>query len=104
MRTVTFHVTAFFALAASAFASPPATQPLDQFITSYWYGPPPQFTTLDRYREIKDANFNLIFPPGGDMTPVQNKNLLDIASQLDLKVVLADPRLPTRITNNPTAR
>jgi hypothetical protein len=76
----------------------------EQFITSYWYGPPPKFTTLERYREIKEANFNVVFPAGGTMTVGENRRLLDICTELGLKAVIADARMPTALKGDARAR
>src|SRR4051812_45487431 len=76
----------------------------EEFITSYWDGPPAQFTTLERYQEIKDANFNLIFPPGGEMTVAQNRALLDIAQKLNLKAVIDDGRMHKALTGTREAQ
>ena len=54
---------ALLALPAAALAAdePSPWQP-EQFPISYWCGPPAKFTTLERYKEIKEANFTYAFP------------------------------------------
>lgn len=82
-------------LISPAFAANP------DFVISYWWGPTPKFTTLDRYKEVKNANFTLAFPAGGGMTVEQNKKLLDYCQQVGLKAVISDSRMPRSIGNNP---
>src|SRR5688572_27280456 len=69
----------------------------DDFVTSYWYGPPPKFTTIEQYRRIKEANFNVVMPPGppdASITPELNRRILDYCKELGLKAVIFDPRMP----------
>src|SRR5256885_11424307 len=40
----------------------PAGIPIDEFPISYWCGPMPEFATLERYKEIKDAGFTFVMP------------------------------------------
>ena len=92
-------VLAFFAIraslagAADGLATSPATRPApraDEFIVSYWYGPPPAQTTLERYRQIREANFNVVFPPGPpdtSITPAHNRQILDFCRQLGMRAV-----------------
>ena len=72
-----------------------------EFVVSYWYGPPTKFTTIEHYRRIKEANFNVVFPPGPPDTPItreQNLSILDFCRELGLKAVLYDPRTPKSLT------
>ena len=34
-----------------------------EFPISYWVGPPGDFTTLERYKEIAEAGFTIAMPP-----------------------------------------
>ena len=62
-------VTQLVILAAIFFTVAPSARAADRFVTSYWYGPPPKFTAIEHYRRIKEANFNVVFPPG----PLSNR-------------------------------
>src|SRR4051794_28220413 len=78
-----------------------------EFVTSYWYGPPVKFTSLETYRRIKEANFNVVFPPGpiyGPVTTQQNLQILDLCQQLGLKAVIYDPRMPRAIAGDADAK
>src|SRR5688500_3358736 len=73
------------------------TPPAEEFITSYWYGPPPKFTTIEHYRRIKDANFNVVMPPGPPDTSIRvadNRKILEFCRELGMKAVVFDPRMP----------
>ncbi len=83
-------------------ASKPATQAAvkwdpDVFPISYWCGPPPQFTTLERYQEIADAGFTYAMPPCGGATPEGNKKILEYCQKVGIKAFLQDPRMPIGI-------
>src|SRR5690349_426944 len=66
---------------------------VDDFVTSYWCGPPGKFTTLERYQEIKNANFTLAFPILYGQTVEKNKEMLDYCQQLGMKAVVHDSRM-----------
>ena len=92
-------VTLIHTLTAAAVtgAAPPA-----EFVISYWYGPPPKFTTIEHYRRIKQAGFNVVFPPGPPDTSItreQNLRILDFCRQLGLRAVIYDPRLPKALNS-----
>ena len=97
MRLVLFLLTA-------CFLAPPPPPPAraadvksaydpDEFTISHWCGPPAEFTTLERYREVKEANFTLAFPPCAGMTVADNKKLLDYCEKVGIKAVIRDPRM-----------
>ncbi|HEX8523889.1 MAG TPA: hypothetical protein VF669_16665 [Tepidisphaeraceae bacterium] len=71
------------------------------FVTSYWFGPPPQYTTLERYKEIKEANFTVALPSGGGMTVEQNRKMLDHCQAVGLKAIIWDSRIAVAINNDP---
>jgi hypothetical protein len=93
-----------FALAAPpasqpAGATPPAPAPtppdLQDFVTSYWCNPPARFHTLERYAEIRNANFTVAMGAGGaGLTVEQNRQMLDYCRQLGMKAIVRDGRLP----------
>jgi len=72
-------------------SAPPA------FPIGYWCGPPAKFTTLERYREIKDAGFTFAMPPCDAITPALNHKILDACGQVGLKALIADPRIPLNL-------
>src|SRR4051794_19691961 len=102
MRTQHWLITLFVATVLGLSTAPTHGEPQHEFVTSYWYGPPVKFTSLETYRRIKEANFNVVFPPGpiyGPVTTQQNLQILDICQQLGLKAVIYDPRMPRAISN-----
>jgi hypothetical protein len=76
----------------------------EEFTISYWAGPPPQFSTPDRYKEIKEANFSLAFFPSWGMTVADNRNMLDFCQQVGLKAVIHDGRIPLAINGSADAK
>jgi hypothetical protein len=64
----------------------------DEFLISFWYGPPKAETNLKRYQEIADCGFTAVLPPGGG-GDVDNKAILDLCKQTGMKAILADGRL-----------
>jgi hypothetical protein len=78
-------------------ASVVRAEPQREFVVSYWYGPPPRFTSIEHYRRIKEANFNVVFPPGppdASITREHNLKILDFCRELELKAMIYDPRMP----------
>jgi hypothetical protein len=64
-----------------------------QFTISYWCGPHGKFNTLERYQEIKDANFTLAFPSCGGMSVDDNRKMLDYCQSVGLKALVMDGRM-----------
>jgi hypothetical protein len=93
------------ACALSAFAQsaekPKYALPTDGFPISYWAGPPKEFTTIERYKEIKDAGFTFVMPPVGATTVELNKQILDLCGQVGLKAFIQDPRMPLAVNTDP---
>jgi hypothetical protein len=89
MKPLALVVTAILALNVCA---APTTQP--QFEIGFWLGPPEKFTTIERYREIKDANFTIAFPPLTTPSPQLNHKILDLCEQVGLRAMIADERMP----------
>src|SRR4051794_12181556 len=75
----------------------PAPYTADDFVTGYWCGPPEKFTTLERYKEIRNANFTVAFPPATGSGPELNREVLDFCQQLGMKAVILDGRIPLSI-------
>lgn len=71
----------------------------DEFIISFWCGPPKAETTLKRYQEIAECGFTVALPPTdvvnqAERADVQtNKKVLDLCKQTGLKAILLDDRL-----------
>src|SRR5262245_54561320 len=71
----------------------------DEFIISFWCGPPKAETTLKRYQEIAECGFAMALPPAdvvnqAERADVQtNKAILDLCKQTGLKAILFDDRL-----------
>ncbi len=82
------------AVDAARGAGPPTSQsrpPQREFVVSYWYGPPAKFTTIEDYRRIKEANFNVVFPPGAldpTLTIEENLKVLDLCRTLNMRAVV----------------
>jgi hypothetical protein len=74
----------------------PAYTP-DDFVTSYWCGPPGKLTTLERYQEIKDANFTVAFPVLYGSSVEANKAMLDHCQKLGMKAIIYDNRMVASI-------
>jgi hypothetical protein len=69
----------------------------DDFVTSYWCGPPGKFTTFERYQEIKDANFTVAFPVIYGSSVEANKAMLDHCQKLGMKAIVYDSRMVASI-------
>ena len=103
------------AAAAQTTPTQPSTRPAapsqawspEEFPIGFWCGPPPEFTTLERYREIAEAGFTLVMPPcsGHERvgTPELGRKMLDLARQTGLRVFLSDRRMPSAVTDVPDA-
>ncbi|MEA2707557.1 MAG: hypothetical protein QOF78_158 [Phycisphaerales bacterium] len=76
----------------------------EEFTISYWNGPPPHFSTPERYKEIKDANFTLAFPPCWGVTVADNRKMLDFCQHAGLKAIIHDSRIPYAIGGSTDAK
>jgi hypothetical protein len=78
-------------------ASPPpaagAWNP-DAFPISFWCGPPENFVTPERFKQIADAGFTHAMPACGAMSPESNKKILDYCQAAGIKAFIGDSRLP----------
>jgi len=85
--------------AVAAAPAPTATpvQPrtvADEFITTFWCGPPLQFFDDTRAREIADAGFNVIGATcEGQVNPLLNQRALRIAERHGLRMIIKDNRV-----------
>jgi hypothetical protein len=76
-----------------------------EFPISFWCGPPDNFITVERYKEIAAAGFNYVMPPcEGQATPERNKKILDTAKAAGLKAFVQDERMPVSMTGVPDAK
>jgi hypothetical protein len=75
-----------------------------EFTISYWAGPPPHFSTPQRYKEIKEANFTLAFPPSWGVTVADNRNTLDFCQAAGLKAVIHDSRMVLSVGGSAEAK
>ena len=64
-----------------------------EFLISYWYGPPKAETTLKRYQEIAECGFTAVLPPAEGSDVETNKKILDLCKQTGLKAFVEDSRL-----------
>src|SRR4051794_25797090 len=78
---------------------PPAWNP-DKFPISFWCGPPTEFVKPERFKQIADANFTIVFPPCGATTVEANHKILEYCQQFGLKAFLSDPRMPSSATDD----
>jgi len=91
------------ALLLTLIVSPSRAADQDHFEVSYWLGPPEKYTTLDRYREIKDAGFTIASPPLHTPSVELNRKILDLCGEVGLKAMIADARMVTSL-DAPDAR
>src|SRR5688572_32153943 len=85
-------------------AEPAPDYTADDFVTSYWCGPPAQFTTFERYQEIKNANFTVAFPIYGSMAVEHNRAMLDYCQRLGMKAIIHDSRTVASIGGSADAK
>jgi hypothetical protein len=91
-------------LCGAGFAPSPEWDP-KQFPISFWCGPPDQFITVERYREVAEAGFNYLMPPcEGSATPQRNRLILETAKSAGLKAFIQDSRMPLAIGGDAAAR
>lgn len=73
--------------------APPPLPPPQNFILTFWCGPPLAEFTDARAGEIAAAGFNLVGSPcEGEVTPELNLRALDTAARHGLRLSVADPR------------
>ena len=78
----------------------------EEFIISYWWGPPVTEDTDRRYAEVAECNFTHASFPGAGGTVEQNKAILDACQKHGLKFIVhtteaiprpQDTMLPTNL-------
>lgn len=74
-----------------------------EFPIGLWWPPPPSETTVERYREIRNANFNFVIGGNGVSSSPTTASALDAARANGLKFVVFDSRL-YRAINGESAR
>ncbi len=73
---------------------PPPPTIADEFITTFWCGPPLDYFDDAAARQIADAGFNLVGATcEGPVTPVLNNRALRIAQRNGLKMLIKDRRV-----------
>lgn len=65
----------------------------EEFILSYWCGPPPTQDVGKRYAEVAECGFNYAMIPCSGATPEGHKAILDACKKHHLKYITHDPRL-----------
>jgi hypothetical protein len=78
----------------------PAGIPIDDFPISYWCGPTPEFTTLERYKEIKEAGFTFVMPMCAGTSVEMNRKILEYCQEVGLKAFVADGRMPVGVPDD----
>ncbi|MDB5320254.1 MAG: hypothetical protein JWN40_1885 [Phycisphaerales bacterium] len=99
-RFVVFVVVLMLIGTRSLAADWPAGIPIDEFPISYWCGPMPEFATLERYREIKEAGFTFVMPMCAGADVELNRKILGFCQQVGLKAFVADGRMPLGVPDD----
>ncbi len=73
----------------------------DEFIISYWCGPPADTDPSVRYAEVAECNFNYCLPPCGRISVEQNKAVLDACAKNGLKYIIGDGRIMAKNPEDP---
>lgn len=86
-------------LAALTFS---VTASADDFILSYWCGPPESVKDLDKaYAEVAECGFNYAMIPCAGTSVKGNKAILDVCKKYKLKFIINDSRLLAAGPGNP---
>ena len=79
-----------------------AFEETERFPIGYWFGPPVEHTSVERYAEIAAAHFSLALPQGGGPhLPEENIAMLDAAAAHGLQCIVADDRLTPAMLRQP---
>jgi hypothetical protein len=73
----------------------------DDFILSYWCGPPPDKDVDQRYAEVAECGFNYAMIPCSGASVEGHKAILDACKKHHLKYIAHDPRLLSFGRENP---
>ncbi len=69
-----------------------AGQPREPFPIGFWYGPPPAANTMETWRRVAEAHFNLVGPCSG-YSLTDNQKMLQLCAQVKLKALVVDHRV-----------
>lgn len=72
-----------------------------RFVLSFWCAPPPEETTLARYREIAECGFNVVLPTCGGWSIDLNRQILDLCQKTGLKAIIGDGRVLAKQPDEP---
>jgi hypothetical protein len=64
-----------------------------EFIIMAYSGPPPEETSLQRFREIAEAGIEILVPGNGIFTSEQNLKALNLAQQVGIRIIPVDLRV-----------
>ena len=78
-----------------------STAGANDFIISYWCGPPADTDPLAKYAEVAECNFNYCLPPCSGVTVAQNKAILDACEKSGLKYIIGDERIMAKNPGDP---
>jgi hypothetical protein len=73
----------------------------DEFIISYWCGPPGNTDPERSYSEVAECNFNYCLPPCSAVTVEQNQAILDACAKNGLKYLIGDARIMAKDPSDP---
>lgn len=93
------HVLLFVTIIALLALSVPGCA--DDFIISYWCGPPADSDPDERYAEVAECNFTYCLPPVTPATVDQNKAILDACAKHGLKYIVGDQRIMAKSPDDP---
>lgn len=80
----------------------PLPPPGQDFLLTFWCGPPLSEFTDGRATDIVAAGFNLVGPPcEGERTQERNLQALDVAARHGLRLSIADPRFDWHVVEQP---
>ncbi len=71
-----------------------------EYPIAYWAGPPVTHNTLEHWRTVKEAGFTLA-SPGEGYRLNDNRKMLDLCQELNLKAMVIDPRIAWNLPERP---